>query len=316
MVKFTLDRNCSLSYYEQVKGQIISCLYTGKLREGDRLPTIRQMAEDLGVNYKTVQKIYNRLQQEGYVEVNRGSGAFIRRQKESEFEELRRKAISNLIKDALDRANRLGLSPEKFAALLDNYIAPSQHKTLSCVVVDDEEEALVFSKELQRRLGINAQPVPLALLEENENALFAKVRGIEYFLTTSWHLEQVRKYAFTHHKKVLEIKPNPQIYQEILKEVQTRNVAVVVQDARTIHASMEVFMNIYHPSTTKKFFISPIGDKEQLQAMLDEAELIYTSPLCWDEVRKLTPARVEIRTFKDFIAEESLEALREIRLFE
>lgn len=316
MLRFTLDRGCSLSFYEQIKGQIISSLYTGKLREGERLPSIRDTSKDLGVNYKTIQKIYGRLEKEGYLEVHKGSGAFIRRHHESEFQELRRNAILSLIKDTLDRAKQVGLSPEKFSSLLADYVVPNGLKKLICAVVDDEEEALVFSKELERRLNIIAHPISLQALEQDGKAALIQFGDIRYLLTTSWHIEQVQRYAATYKKKVIEIKPNPNIYLEIVKEVQNKNVAVVVRDAKTMHASMEVFMNIFHPKTTKKFFISPIDDKEQIKILLKEADLIFVSPLCWDEIRKLTPASLEIRTFKDFIAQESLEAIREIQLFE
>lgn len=316
MVKFTLDKNCSLSFYEQVKSQIISGLYTGKLREGDRLPSIREASNHLDLNYKTVQKIYSRLEAEEYLEVAPGSGAFIRRRADGEFQELRRHAIINLIKDTLDRAHRIGLSPEKFSTLLNSYVSPSSFKRFSCAVVDDEEEAIVFSKELERRLGIAVQPFPLQQLEDAnaESALF--MSETHYLLTTSWHLEAVRKFATQHRRKVLELKPNPQIYQEILSEIQRYNVAVVVNDPRTFHASTEVFMNILHPRTTKRFFIATADDAAQIEEILAHAELIYVSPLCWDAMRRLTPAHIEIRPFKDLIADETLDTLRGLRIFE
>ncbi len=67
MIKFNLDKEVSLSSYEQIKGQLLSAIYCGKIKEGDRLPSIREVAEDLGVNYKTIRKIYIRLAEDDYV---------------------------------------------------------------------------------------------------------------------------------------------------------------------------------------------------------------------------------------------------------
>ena len=53
-----IRKNVSLSFYHQIKGQLLSAIYCGKIKEGDRLPSIRELSEDLGVNYKTVRKIY------------------------------------------------------------------------------------------------------------------------------------------------------------------------------------------------------------------------------------------------------------------
>ena len=61
MLKFNLDKSVGLSYFEQLKGQLFSAIYCGKSKEGDRLPSLRNLAEDLKVNYKTVRKVYSRL---------------------------------------------------------------------------------------------------------------------------------------------------------------------------------------------------------------------------------------------------------------
>ena len=222
----------------------------------------------------------------------------------------------NLIKDTLDRAGRIGLSPEKFSAMLSHYVSPSSFKRFTCAVVDDEEEAEVFSKELERRLGITAQPLPLQHIEVPADGADGLPPATQYLLTTSWHLETVRKFAALHQKKVLEIKPNPQLYSEIVSEVQQHNVAVVVNDARTIHASTEVFVNILQPRTSKRFFIATITDTDRIEEILKHADLIYVSPLCWDAMRRMTPAQIEIRTFKDLIADEFLDTLRGLRIFE
>ncbi|MBI1748561.1 MAG: GntR family transcriptional regulator [Acidobacteria bacterium] len=316
MLKFTLEKRCSLSYHEQIKSQIISGLYTGKLREGDRLPSIREMSADLGINYKTVQKIYARLEQEEFLEVTRGSGVFIRRRTEGEFQELRRHAIVNLIKATLDHARRIGLPAEKFSNLLNNYVSPSSFKRFHCAVVDDEEEAIVFSQELERRIGIAAQPLPLQYIEAATATSDFAIPETAYLLTTSWHLEAVRRFADLHQRKVLELKPNPQVYSEIAGEIQQHNVAVVVNDARTIHASSEVFMNILQPRTSKRFFIATAQDTAMLSEIIAHADLIYVSPLCWDALRRMTPAHIEMRTFKDLIADETLDTLRGLRIFE
>jgi len=53
-IRFNLDKEVPLGSYEQIKGQLLSAIYCGKIQEGDRLPSIRELAESLGVNYKTI----------------------------------------------------------------------------------------------------------------------------------------------------------------------------------------------------------------------------------------------------------------------
>ncbi|MBI4481902.1 MAG: GntR family transcriptional regulator [Acidobacteria bacterium] len=315
MIQFTLDKNCGMPFHEQLKSQLISCLYMGKLKEGDRLPSIREMAKDLGINYKTVHKIFRKLEEEAYLEVRRGSGVFIRKQHAGEFRALRQQAILKLIKDSLDRARRIGLSEAKFIGLLNTYVHGDHLKRLTCAVVDHEEEAVIFSAELAKRLGVRTIPVSLTDCEQNGRSVADKLKEANYLLTTSWHLNEVKALADRYKKKVLEIKPNPEIYKEILEVVRNKNAGIVVQDPHTMHASTEVFMQIFYPSTAKKFFITAIDDTERLEELIREADIIYVSPLCWDAMRKLTPRHVELKTFENFISEESLETLRQIQLF-
>lgn len=78
MIKFNLDKKVNLSFYDQIKGQLLSAIYCGKIKEGDRLPSIRELSDDLGVNDKTVRRIYLNMAEEGYLEMLRGSGAFLK----------------------------------------------------------------------------------------------------------------------------------------------------------------------------------------------------------------------------------------------
>ena len=58
MLRFNLDKSSELSYFDQIKGQLLSAIYCGKINEGDRLPSMRELADDLSVNYKTIRRVY------------------------------------------------------------------------------------------------------------------------------------------------------------------------------------------------------------------------------------------------------------------
>jgi hypothetical protein len=73
-------------------------------------------------------------------------------------------------------------------------------------------------------------------------------------------------------------------------------------------------MNIYHPSTTKKFWITSIDRDDLVEEILHEADLIFVSPICWDELKKRTPPGKELKTYENFISEETIEFLREVQL--
>ncbi len=72
-----IDFNSDEALYLQVRNQIILGIATSRFQEGEQLPSVRQLAETIGINMHTVNKAYTVLKQEGYVKVDRRRGAVI-----------------------------------------------------------------------------------------------------------------------------------------------------------------------------------------------------------------------------------------------
>lgn len=72
-----IDFNCEEALYIQLINQIIIGIATDQIREGDTLPSVRQLADNIGINMHTVNKAYSVLKQEGFLRVDRRRGAVI-----------------------------------------------------------------------------------------------------------------------------------------------------------------------------------------------------------------------------------------------
>lgn len=72
-----IDFNSDEAIYVQLMNQIILGIATSRLREGDTLPSVRQLADTIGINMHTVNKAYALLRQEGFVTIDRRKGAVI-----------------------------------------------------------------------------------------------------------------------------------------------------------------------------------------------------------------------------------------------
>lgn len=72
-----IDFNSSEAIYMQLCNQIIMGIATSKLQEGDPLPSVRQMADTIGINMHTVNKAYAVLKQEGLIQLDRRRGAVV-----------------------------------------------------------------------------------------------------------------------------------------------------------------------------------------------------------------------------------------------
>ena len=72
-----LDFNSDIPIYTQIREQIIKSIASGDLKINESLPSVRNMAEEIGVNLHTVNKSYNLLKDEGYINIDRRKGVIV-----------------------------------------------------------------------------------------------------------------------------------------------------------------------------------------------------------------------------------------------
>lgn len=111
-----IDFNSDEAIYIQLRNQIILGIATSRFQEGDMLPSVRQLADTIGINMHTVNKAYTVLKQEGYVKVDRRKGAMIAvdNDKIQALEEVRRE-----LQVTLAKASCKNISGEEVHALID-----------------------------------------------------------------------------------------------------------------------------------------------------------------------------------------------------
>ncbi len=73
----SIDMNSETPIYTQLCNQIIKAIAMNALCEGDELPSVRSLAADIGVNLHTVNKAYNALKADGFLQVNRRKGVVV-----------------------------------------------------------------------------------------------------------------------------------------------------------------------------------------------------------------------------------------------
>jgi GntR family transcriptional regulator len=116
VIEFHLDSRSGVSPYQQVVQQVRQALRLGLLREGDQLPTVKEVVASLAINPNTVLKAYRELEHEGLVAARPGVGTFVTRTLSDEslaaHAPLRRELQRWLVK-----ARRAGLDDESIEAL-------------------------------------------------------------------------------------------------------------------------------------------------------------------------------------------------------
>jgi len=100
---FEIDSRSDTPIYTQIRNGIIQEIACGNLKNGDSLPSIRQFARDFDVNPMTVNKSYAILKQEGFIEIDRRSGAFVSIKNGEDAVEKINAELSNIINEVKAR---------------------------------------------------------------------------------------------------------------------------------------------------------------------------------------------------------------------
>ena len=112
-VPIALDYRSGIPIYLQIVEQVRQQVSTGGLSPGDQLPTVRQLATDLRVNFNTVARAYRLLDEAGLISTQQGRGTYIwEGPTEETLKQLKKKSLEELARNYLDEASRLGYSLE------------------------------------------------------------------------------------------------------------------------------------------------------------------------------------------------------------
>lgn len=131
-----IDFSSDEAIYHQLCSQIILGIATSRYTEGQVLPSVRQLADEIGINMHTVNKAYSVLKQEGFVKVDRRKGAVIAvdSNRQRAIEAVRAK-LSEAVAEALCR----GLSREELHNLVDE-VFDEYESWIAAAAEEDEEE--------------------------------------------------------------------------------------------------------------------------------------------------------------------------------
>lgn len=116
-----LDFSSDIPIYQQIRNEIVKAIAAGEFREGEKLPTVRALAQEAGINTMTVNKAYQLLKQEGYIITDRRNGAMVHRPEEQVNDRLReekRNKLAEELKLIVAEAKLNNMKEEELVALL------------------------------------------------------------------------------------------------------------------------------------------------------------------------------------------------------
>lgn len=105
--------------YEQIKEQIKDSIFKGEIAEGEQLPSIRNFATELNVSVLTVRRVYDELEQEGFITSQVGIGTFISAGNLELLRDSKRRIVEQKMQDLIQTAKTLRISKEELNSMMD-----------------------------------------------------------------------------------------------------------------------------------------------------------------------------------------------------
>jgi DNA-binding transcriptional regulator YhcF (GntR family) len=316
-MQFLLDKNQKSGLFEQAREQLITALHLGRLRSGDRLPSVRQVALRNNLNSKTAFAIYQKLKEEGYIEIRTGSGAYVSDLDNLDLNQTYCLSIFQLIKENLAQASQLKIEPRQYHELVKNFIEKAQRDLIQVAVFEcNQEQINLFSSEISKHLKVQVFPVMLDRLEQPDAKLTKLLSRVDYFITTDYHLAQVRELGETYQKKTVHIRLNPNYIPALIAAARRGRLLMIVSDANFYPAFRSSMIRVgISPTLLERITAIDDSDFSRVRAAAADVQAVHISPICNPSVRQYLPNGLEEIKLESMLSDESVETLEAILLF-
>lgn len=117
-MEIIISSNRDKPIYEQITSQIKAMIMSGELQTGDSIPSMRALARSIHVSVITVQKAYEDLQRDGFIETTVGRGSFVSASNKDFYQEEQQRRIEEHLQEAAEIARGSGISLGKTIELL------------------------------------------------------------------------------------------------------------------------------------------------------------------------------------------------------
>lgn len=117
-MEIIISSNTSKPIYEQITSQIKAMIMSGELQTGDAIPSMRALAKSIHVSVITVQKAYEDLQRDGFIETTVGRGSFVAAQNKDFYQEEQQRQAEEHLAQAADIARTSGIPLSKLVEIL------------------------------------------------------------------------------------------------------------------------------------------------------------------------------------------------------
>lgn len=309
---FRLDRESRLPYPAQVQRQAVAHVVAGRLQAGDRLPSVRELAQRLAISRTTAERIQEALGEAMAIEVRPRSGAFVAGPDSAEGPSTtlaltHAHAIHDLIQDVLDRAGRLGIDAARLGQLLRLVELERQGKlpeTLKSVPVVATADAFeCMARSLPAGFPVRLVRVPPDATPD------ALPTGSSYLLCGYYLRAVARRMADRIGSALLYVRYNTRLLDEFMDIPPGQTRVFVTRDADNAETTRAFMASAYPEVPLQRYTVLAVREFLEDEASLNSSSLVWSTITAVPELEGRIPAS-RLRVHHPTLAEDFVDELR------
>lgn len=313
IIDIRINKESGVPLYLQVKKQIMDLIKNGTLKVGNKMPTERELSENLKVSRNTVSAAYNELEQEGVLKSYQGRGTFVAEEANPWKAQNIKEKIIKFVDLGLEEAIETGMDVDEFLDIVAQRVKEKKEimsKITALYVECNIEQSRMFSKQLTESTNMNVIPFTLSdimdMNEEKKNI----IEKCQVIIATFNHVNEVARLTKPFKKEVIGVAINVDL-QTIVKiarypeETKFGFVCMSQEFMFKARGALEKAglgnINIQYTNAT---------DKDELKKTTNSSDVIIVSPGRYKDVKEIVGEEKEILRFIYSLDDSSIKALK------
>lgn len=287
---------------DRLRERMVSGRYLGHWRPGDRLPSIREIAEAENVDRKTAAAAYRRLEEEGLVRVRARSGVYLSSPTASHAPGPLERLYRRWLENTYEGAAALGLDTRNILRLV-TAMAEVERQRLP-VIETDWPQAEAMAAELRDRLGVRATPCVIGELHNSDPLL----TEAPLLVSTPYHAADVT--ALAPGKLVIETTLSPELLRQLARRVNQGPVTIIAPQGAVVGKLHRALQQCGLSVSDSRLRIVGVADRGDVVEGTRQTRNAFVWPGSPRWVEEALPPTVESFRPKHAISDDSVARLR------
>ena len=311
-MNITINKQSGVPLYIQVKKQIMDLIRKSSLKVGHKMPTERELSQQLKVSRNTVSTAYNELEQEGILKSYIGKGTFVAEEAKPWKAQSIKDKIIKFVDLGFEEALEIGMDSDEFLEIVVQRVKEKKElisKIVGVYVECNPEQARMFSKQLSQSTNMNITPLTVSDLKTMDKDTQRIIEKSQVIIATFNHVNEVVELTQDYHKEVLGVAINPDL-ETIVKiarypsETKFGFICISEEFKFKIRGALEKAglgnINIEYTNTY---------NSEELLEIVERSNVLIASPGRYNDVKEINNNK-EIINFLYSLDEGSVKALK------